>query len=46
MKFTDQIVAPTDRSPSVGWKTILTDSHFLIPLTVFCIGLALLIALH
>jgi hypothetical protein len=27
-------------------KTILTDSHFLIPLVVFCIGLALLIALH
>jgi len=25
---------------------ILTDSHFLIPLLVFCIGLALLIALH
>ena len=27
-------------------KAILTDSHFLIPLIVFCIGLALLIALH
>jgi hypothetical protein len=27
-------------------RTILTDSHFLIPLIVFCIGLALLIALH
>jgi len=27
-------------------KCILTDSHFLIPLIVFCIGLALLIALH
>jgi hypothetical protein len=27
-------------------KAILTDSHFLIPLAVFCIGLALLIALH
>jgi len=25
---------------------ILTDSHFLIPLVVFCIGLALLITLH
>jgi hypothetical protein len=24
----------------------LTDSHFLIPLIVFCIGLALLITLH
>lgn len=27
-------------------RTILTDSHFLIPLIVFCIGLALLITLH
>jgi hypothetical protein len=25
---------------------ILTDSHFLIPVIVFCIGLALLITLH
>jgi len=24
----------------------LTDSHFLIPLIVFCVGLALLITLH
>ncbi len=31
-----------------GSKTqaILTDTHFLIPLIVFCIGLALLISLH
>jgi hypothetical protein len=27
-------------------RAILTDSHFLIPLAVFFIGLALLIALH
>jgi hypothetical protein len=27
-------------------RAILTDSHFLIPLAVFLIGLALLIALH
>jgi hypothetical protein len=27
-------------------KAILTDSHFLVPLIVFCIGLALLITLH
>jgi hypothetical protein len=27
-------------------KAMLTDSHFLIPLAVFCIGLALLITLH
>jgi hypothetical protein len=25
---------------------ILTDPHFLVPLIVFCIGLALLIVLH
>jgi len=27
-------------------RAILTDSHFLIPVVVFCIGLGLLIALH
>jgi len=27
-------------------RTILTDSHFLIPVAVFCFGLALLIVLH
>jgi hypothetical protein len=27
-------------------RATLTDSHFIIPLTVFCIGLALLITLH
>ncbi len=27
-------------------KAILTDSHFLISLAVFCFGLALLITLH
>jgi hypothetical protein len=27
-------------------KASLTDSHFLVPLIVFCIGLALLITLH
>jgi hypothetical protein len=25
---------------------VLTDSHFLVPLIVFCFGLALLITLH
>jgi hypothetical protein len=34
MKFSQKLAA------------ILTDSHFLIPLVVFCIGLALLITLH
>jgi len=27
-------------------RAILTDSHLLIPLAVFCVGLALLITLH
>jgi hypothetical protein len=27
-------------------KAILTDTHFLIPVVVFCLGLALLIVLH
>lgn len=27
-------------------RAILTDAHFLIPLAVFCVGLALLITLH
>jgi hypothetical protein len=27
-------------------RSIFTDSHFLIPAAVLCIGLALLIALH
>jgi hypothetical protein len=41
--------APTDRTQmkfSDQTGAILTDSHFLIPLIVFCIGLALLITLH
>ncbi len=27
-------------------RAMLTDSHFVIPVIVFCFGLALLIALH
>ena len=27
-------------------RAVLTDSHFLIPLIVFCVGLTLLITLH
>jgi hypothetical protein len=27
-------------------KSILTDTHFVIPVVVFCFGLALLIVLH
>jgi hypothetical protein len=27
-------------------KTMLTDSHFMIPVAVLCFGLALLIVLH
>ncbi len=33
-------------STSSKTRAILTDSHFLIPLAVFLIGLALLITLH
>ncbi len=32
--------------PTEKAKAILTDSHFLIPLAAFCLGLALLIMLH
>jgi hypothetical protein len=27
-------------------RAILTDTHFIIPVLVFCFGLAVLIALH
>jgi hypothetical protein len=27
-------------------RATLTDSHFLIPMIVFCVGLGLLITLH
>jgi hypothetical protein len=43
MQGTDQSAEPAGR-PKTG--AVLTDSHFLIPLAVFCIGLALLITLH
>lgn len=33
-------------SSSSKVKAVLTDSHFLIPLIVFCVGLGLLIVLH
>jgi hypothetical protein len=33
-------------STSEKMRAALTDSHFLAPLIVFCIGLALLIMLH
>jgi hypothetical protein len=36
--------AESAERPKTG--AVLTDSHFLIPLAVFCIGLALLITLH
>ena len=31
---------------SAKGRALLTDSHFLVPLIVFSIGLALLITLH
>jgi hypothetical protein len=33
-------------TPSQKASAILTDSHFLIPLAVFLVGLTLLITLH
>jgi hypothetical protein len=36
----------TSMNSSRQIAAILTDSHFLIPLAVFCVGLALLISLH
>jgi hypothetical protein len=45
------MVAPIDArqkhmTESEKLRAVLTDSHFLIPLIVFAIGLALLITLH
>jgi hypothetical protein len=37
---------PAPKKGSMKTSAILTDPHFLVPLIVFCIGLALLIALH
>jgi hypothetical protein len=31
---------------SKGFKTIATDSHFLVPLCVLLAGIALLVVLH
>ena len=42
-------VGDQDHNPMKSLKltqAILTDSHFIIPAVVFCIGLALLIALR
>ena len=36
----------TQMTLSEKTRAVLTDSHFLIPLIVFFIGLALLITLH
>ncbi len=48
MKISNRPELSLDGPSSVRRKSgaILTDSHFLIPLAAFCIGLALLIALH
>jgi len=50
-QFTPAIsfAGPETSGPSTAFtqfKAILTDSHFLVPLIVLCIGLALLITLH
>jgi hypothetical protein len=45
MASTEQPDFPARRSSS-RTAAILTDSHFLIPLIVFCVGLTLLITLR
>ena len=45
MAFTEQPEVFPQRSSS-RIAAILTDSHFLIPAAVFCVGLTLLITLH
>ena len=45
MELTEQTDVFPKRSSS-RIAAILTDSHFLIPLAVFCVGLTLLITLH
>ena len=39
-------VAETSMTELAKLRAVLVDSHFLIPLVVFGIGLALLITLH
>jgi hypothetical protein len=45
MEFTEPTEIPPQQSSS-RLAAILTDSHFLIPLAVFGVGLTLLIALR
>jgi hypothetical protein len=46
------MVAQSQEGAEAGMKTtskiwcVLTDSHFLIPLAVFVVGVAMLIAVH
>jgi hypothetical protein len=42
--ISSMIESPMRIAPTL--RAIFTDSHFLIPVVVFCIGLALLILLH
>jgi hypothetical protein len=34
------------KGKTTGMKTVLTDSHFLVPLVVLLIGIGLLVVLH
>jgi hypothetical protein len=45
---TQSVIQMLTQKMTFSQKTaaILTDIHFLVPLVVFCIGLALLITLH
>jgi hypothetical protein len=42
----DPRIPKTSMTFLAKFRAVITDSHFLIPLLVFCVGLALLITLH
>ena len=46
MRRQNQPGTNAENASRAGARTVLTDPHFLIPLAVFCVGLALLITLH
>ena len=46
MRGQNQSGTKAENAPRGETRGVLTDPHFLIPLAVFCVGLALLITLH
>ncbi|MGA8673083.1 MAG: hypothetical protein WB679_24630 [Terracidiphilus sp.] len=46
MRKFDPRIPKTSMTFLAKFRAVFTDSHFLIPLLVFCVGLALLITLH